>query len=118
MQISSPEERTYAFAAQSAVMALMGFLGSVIAGMLPNLFVTWFGGALDQTGPYRSALWLTPVAYTICIVLRAGARPARWLGETDSAPTSTKPVGLFIFFGLVVFLQTASDGVVRAFLMA
>ena len=45
MQISSLEERNHAFAAQSAVMALMGFLGSVIAGLLPNLFVAWFGGS-------------------------------------------------------------------------
>ena len=115
MQISSLEECNHAFAAQSAVMALTGFVGSVIAGLLPNLFVAWFGGSLDQTAPYRYALWLTPLAYTVCIFLWAGARPARWLGETEAATTSAKPLGLCIFFGLVVFLQTAGEGSVRAF---
>jgi MFS family permease len=115
MQISSLEERNHAFAAQSAVMALMGFLGSVIAGVLPNLFVAWFGGSLGETAPYRYALWLTPLAYTVCIFLWAGARQAHWQGETEAAPTSAKPLGLFIFFGLVVFLQTAGEGSVRAF---
>ena len=70
MQVSAAEARHHAFAAQAAVIAAMGFAGSLVAGVLPGLFVTWVGGSLDQPAPYRYALWLAPLAQVLCIGTR------------------------------------------------
>jgi MFS family permease len=115
MQVSAPEERNHAFVAQGAVMALAGFAGSLVAGVLPQLVVSGLGGALEQPAPYRYALWLVPLVYVVCIAVWAGARPVRPVAEAATNDAAARPVGLFIFFGLVVFLQTAGEGAVRTF---
>jgi MFS family permease len=115
MQMSAPEERNHAFVAQGAVMALAGFAGSMAAGVLPQLLVSGLGGSLDQPAPYRYALWLVPLLYVVCIAVWAGARPVRLVTEAATDDPVARPIGLFVFFGLVVFLQTAGEGAVRTF---
>jgi len=111
----SAAERNHAFSAQGAVIGLMAFVGSLVAGLLPGLLVTWLGGSLDEPAPYRYALWLAPLVYALSIFVWAGAPRVKLAGEAETLSTSTKPLRLFVFFGLVVFLQTASEGAVRAF---
>jgi MFS family permease len=115
MHVSSEEERNHAFVAQGAVMALAGFAGSLAAGVLPQLLVSWRGGSLDQPAPYRHALWLVPSLYALCSAVWAGARPVRLVTERATSGAAGRPVGLFVLFGLVVFLQSAGEGAVRTF---
>jgi len=115
MHVSTPEERNHAFVAQGAVMAMTGFAGSLAAGVLPQLVVNWLGGSLDQPAPYRYALWLVPLLYAICTTVWAGARPVRLVADRATSDAAGRPVGLFVFFGLVVFLQSAGEGAVRTF---
>jgi MFS family permease len=115
MHVSTDEERNHAFVAQGAVMGLAAFVGSLAAGVLPQLLVSVVGGSLDQPAPYRYALWLVPLVYVGGTAVWAGARPVRPMAETATSDDAAKPIGLLIFFGLVVFLQTAGEGAVRTF---
>jgi MFS family permease len=115
MHVTSAETRHRAFAAQGIVLALMGFVGSLVAGWLPGLFVLWTGGLLDQLSSYRYALWAAPVSYLLCALLWIGARPVHVQKTTEVVPTMSKPFGLFAFLVLIVFLQTASEGALLSF---
>lgn len=116
MSVSSAEERNHAFSAQGAVIALMAFMGSLLAGLLPGLFITLLGGSLDQPAPYRHALWLSPLMFLLCALLWTRAQPARLLKQGAAVSSSPRPyLGLFIFLGLIVFLPSASEGALRAF---
>ncbi|MGQ0600924.1 MAG: MFS transporter [Anaerolineales bacterium] len=115
MHVSTAEERNHAFAAQGAVIALMGFTGSIMAGLLPGRFSAWLGSPLEQAAPYWYPLWLVPVVHLLCVVVWANARAVRLEDKAEAEGSAPKPIALFIFFGLVVFLQTAGEGSVRAF---
>jgi MFS family permease len=115
MHVSSVEERNHAFVAQGVVMALAGLAGSLAAGVLPQLVVSLLGGSLEEPAPYRYALWLVPLLYMLCSTVWAGVRPVRLVAECATSDAAPRPVGLFIFFGLVVFLQSAGEGAVRTF---
>ena len=115
MHVSTPEERNHAFVAQGAVMGLAAFAGSLAAGVLPQLLVSWLGGSLDQPAPYRYALWIVPLIYAGGAGVWAGVRHVQLQADRATSDTRAKPIGLFLFFGLVVFLQTAGEGAVRTF---
>jgi len=115
MHVTSAEERNHAFSAQGVVLALMGFAGSLAAGLLPGLLGAWLGGSLDQPAPYRQALWLAPLAYLLCLAVWTGARPVSPLEEAEAVTAAARPTRLLAFFGLIVFLLAASEGSVRTF---
>jgi len=115
MVISTPKERNNAFAAQGALMALLGFLGSVAAGFLPGVFSVWSGHSLDLPASYWYPLCLVPLTHLITIFIWIKAQPANLIEESDSLESVPAPLGLFVFFGIVVFLLTACEGSVRAF---
>ena len=116
MSITRPEERNHAFSVQAAIIALLAFVGSIVAGQLPGLFAKWTDTTLAHPAPYRYALWLVPGAYLIGLLAMLGTRSVK----SDAQPiarthASAAPIGLFIFFGLITFLQAASEGAIRAF---
>jgi predicted MFS family arabinose efflux permease len=115
MQVTTPETRSYAFAAQGIVLAFMGFAGSFVAGLLPGVVVAGIGGSLEQAAPYRLALWAAPAAYLLCALLWAGTRPVQVVQPAAKAVAAPKPLGLFVFLVLLVFLQTASEGSLLSF---
>ena len=115
MHVTPPETRRHAFAAQGAVLAFMGFAGSLVAGLLPGLLVSWAGGSLDHPGPYRSVLWVAPVSYLLCALLWLGTPPVHVAKTPEVQSTTLKPLRLFAFVVLLVYLQTASEGVLSFF---
>lgn len=115
MLLTREGERRHAFAAQAATMALTGFAGGAVAGLLPGLFVLLFGGSLDDPAPYRAALWVAPVFYLLAALLISRASPLKLEKQTAHQTNAAAPLGLFIFLGVFVFLQTAGEGGARAF---
>jgi MFS family permease len=114
--ITRSEERKLAFSLQQAVMALMAFVGSLVAGILPALASTYLESAPDGAGAYRYVLWLTPVTYTLAVVALLSTRNVKLVESREEVRTaSPMPVGLMGFVGLVVFLQMVGEGTVRAF---
>ena len=115
LHASSTEERNHAFAFQGAVIALFGFAGSLAAGFLPGIVAVWSGHSLEESASFWYPLFLVPVMHLICVVVWASAGSVEPTRESASSESTSSPIGIFIFFGLVVFLQTAGEGSVRAF---
>lgn len=115
MLAAGPEGRNHAFPAQAAGSALFGFLGGIIAGLLPGFFATIFGWSLDDPAPYRLALWLVPLTYLVATIIMAGASPLQLAEKSASQIRSKAPLGIFTFFVLLIFLQAVGGGAVRAF---
>jgi len=115
LQVSTAEERNHAFVAQGAVIAIMGFLGSIVAGFLPDIFAAWLGSSLDQPAPYWYPLCLVPIAYLAGAIAWIKAEPVNLIKDSEQLESAPIPMGLFVFLGIVVFLQTAGEGSVRAF---
>lgn len=116
MAVTSERERRYAFAAFQSVIPATAFLGSLLAGLLPGLFADWLGLTLEQTTPYRLALWVGPVLSFLSILPLLGADPAK-VTVRSQQQTIAEPVPgkWLLFFGLFVFLQSIGEGVVRVF---
>ncbi len=115
MRVTTAETRNQVFSAQVAVFACLGFVGSAIAGILPALMLNVTGGTLDDPAPFRMALWLAPVAHGLAFLLLAGISNARPQLSSVPQTSSPRPLPIMAFLGLIVFLQTASEGSVRAF---
>jgi MFS family permease len=116
MGITQRGERPYAFAFHQAVMGLAALLGSVFAGILPGMVAAHGGLALDAAAPFRTVLWLTPLTYTLAVLVLLGTRPVTAPDSPVAAPPAgPKPLGLMAFFGMVVFLQMMGEGTVRGF---
>ena len=105
-----------AFAVQSAVLGLTAFLGSLAAGALLGVVADSTRASLADPAPYRTVMWLTPVALTAggCAMLAAKPVPRVLLGQASSG-CGRSPLGLFVLLGVVTFLFTAGEGTLRAF---
>jgi MFS family permease len=112
-----PSERSHAFAVQSALFPLFGFIGSMIAGQLPALFAAQLGTSLSDPAPYRLSLWFVPVIYALMLLIMSRAKPVTLQAVThhESAQPAKAPVATLLIFGLIGFLQSIGDGVIITF---
>jgi MFS family permease len=114
--LTTPDQRGYAFAMQSAIFPLTAFVGGVVAGLLPGLFASVFDHSLDQPWPYRYGLWLVPVMYALAVLIFSRAKSVT-LGQDASAQheQARTPVAILAIFGLIAILYSIGDGVIIAF---
>jgi MFS family permease len=99
------------------VIAFFGFLGSLAAGRLPAMLLALSGGGLGETEAIRLTLHLSPIMFLLGAFLFYKIRPAMQVGASQKTGTrGAVPLGLMIFYFLVVFLQTAGNGAPTAFL--
>ena len=115
MLAADPTTRSYAFATQAAALALSGFLGGILAGILPALVVTVAGGSLDDPAPYRTVLWITPLTYVVAVFVFAGASSLQLETQTTTASEARAPVHTFAFLAVIVVLPAFGGGSARAF---
>lgn len=115
MRVSTPEVRNYVFSAQVAMFSIMGFIGSWVAGILPNIMATLTGTTLADATPYRMVLWLAPVAHVISIMMLTRTTDTEVEGGGVGIEVAVKPLGVLVFWGVLMFLITSSEGSVRAF---
>jgi MFS family permease len=116
MNLSNEGEQAYAFAAQSSVVALFAFFGSVVAGFLPGLFSGIQDVSLGLPAPYRLGLWGAPVFFLLSAWAVMQARYVA-LPRPDRAPgtRSERPMAVLLFVTLTVFLMATVEGSVRSF---
>lgn len=115
MRVSTLEARNHVFSAQVAMFSIMGFIGSWVAGILPNIMATLTGTTLADATPYRMVLWLAPVAHVISLFMLTKTTDTEVDGGGVGIEVAVKPLGVLVFWGVLMFLITSSEGSVRAF---
>lgn len=110
-------ERTHAFAMHSALIALAGFIGNLIGGLLPGWFAGFLGVTVTAPAPYRYTLWLAAVILLPSVPVIGATRPSK--GEQhqeQSSTTGAPPVMLILVLTILMLLRTSSEWVMRIFL--
>jgi MFS family permease len=116
MEMAPPADRRNIFAIQQASLGLFGFAGSLAAGLLPGLLAKLTGASMEGSTVYWYALWLTPLSYLGAVLLLRRTQPLLPVHEVAKSDLhAAMPLFLIIFVGVIVFLQTAGEGTIRAF---
>jgi MFS family permease len=114
--VTSPEERSTALAMNGVMSTGAGVLGNLLAGFLPGWMANLSGVGLEQALPYRLSLITVPLLMIVAAVIQSRMEPDA-LPEEDTNIGASKaiPLRVFLFFGIIVFLQSASEGGIRTF---
>jgi len=121
MGATGPEERNHAFSVHVALMPLAGFVGSLAAGVLPDVFAALLGVSLEEAAPYRFPLWLAALLLVPAVlVLRptrstAGQQGQASAANTPLARTGRPPYGLIVAIALIMAFRFGGRGAVVTF---
>ncbi len=115
--ITCAEDRRQALAINGVMTAGASILGSIAAGFLPGWLSALTKTSLSEALPYRLSLALVPLLTFVITCIFGLMRKDEFAAvETPTARSSSPvPMLIFLFFGLIVFLQTASEGGLRSF---
>lgn len=121
MGATGPKERYHVFSVHSALLPLAGFIGSLVAGVLPGTFATLLGVSLEQAAPYRFPLWLAALLLVPGVMALLPTRAVGGSNARASAPsaplarTSRAPYGLIVVIALIMALRFGGRGTVVTF---
>jgi MFS family permease len=114
--VTHPEERNAAFAMNGAFSTGAGVLGSLVAGLLPGWLATLTLSSLEEALPYRLSLVFVPILMLVAAFIQSRMQAEQKIASSlEPGVSNVIPLKVFLFFGMVVFLQAASEGGVRAF---
>lgn len=116
MAVAAPAERASAFTAQMVLLSLGGFVGSLVAGVLPGLIAKLTGMDADSATAYWITLWLTPITFMggyYLLHITQPRSPVRMTATTQQA--AGMPYLTLLFVGLLIFLQVSGESLVRPF---
>ena len=115
-EITTSQNRNYAFSVRAAILPLAGFAGSLIGGVLPGFFATTFDLSLNGPAAYRYTL-LIAATLTIPGLLAIRATRGGNLVRSDEnvVDSGHAPFGLIIFLSLVWLLRWAGSGSANTF---
>ena len=103
------------FSTQVIVFSIMGFIGSLVAGALPAALTTLSGASAADPAPFRAALSLTAICHGISVLILTRLRDQPDESASGNVSALGRPTALLLFWGLLMFLLTASEGSVRSF---
>ena len=116
MSATTPRDRSYAFSLATALETLAGFVGSLIGGLMPELFARIFSLSLDGPEPYRYGLLLAVVlfipAIPVLLAAQGGRPPAR---QKQSTEKGKPPYTVMILFALIVVFRYVGRGATNTF---
>jgi MFS family permease len=122
MEAARPEQRTYIFSLQTALLALAAFLGSLIGGFLPPAFAALLGTSTMQPAPYRYGLLIAGLAIVpAMLALHAARAPAARRPAEPAvvaaapAPLAASLIGLLAMILIVRVLQVSGLAVTTTF---
>jgi MFS family permease len=121
MDTTGLEERSHVFSFHIALVPLAGWIGSLIAGLLPGVIAALLGLTLDNTAPYRYPLWMAGLVLipAVLTLLRTSAGDEPQAAEPVSAvPTggpSPIPYKLFFAVGLIMAFRFGGRGTAMTF---
>ena len=110
-------ERDHAFSMQTALMPLSGFAGSLLGGVLPDVFASILGVSLEDPAPYWYPMLIAGVLMIPSVLALASTRevavaPPR---ESTRAAADAVPWGLIAVLGTVAMLRMAGESGARSF---
>jgi MFS family permease len=116
MALTNAENRGYGFSAQQAMMGAATFAGSLLAGALPGWIAAQLGLPLEDAAPYRFTMMVAPVAYLVAALTFARAQSVKMpVQSVEQRSGRSMPVKVFVFIGLLVFVQSLAEGIIRPF---
>jgi MFS family permease len=127
MDTTGREERVHAFSFHSALLPLAGFVGSLLAGVLPGILSSLSGVPLTEPAPYRYTLWLTALLLVPSVPVLLFARSTGRLEvqgpvagqdtavEPVKAGASRAPIALIVLVALLMALRFGGRGPVVTF---
>jgi MFS family permease len=77
MSLTTAQERNNAFSFSSVSRGLGTFVGAIVGGFLPALFIIFLGETAADPGPYRWSLWVGAVLGVLALA------PLIWLSPID-----------------------------------
>ena len=119
MAQTAVSQRNYAFAIQSALFPLSGFLGNLLGGFLPGFFAQLSNVDLESALPYRNALLLGAILYIVAVffmfLTQSSDREASASTEKIERK-SPPPIRLMGVIALVSLLIVAGEWTMRVYL--
>jgi predicted MFS family arabinose efflux permease len=121
MAATGVEERNHVFSVHIALIPLAAFVGSLLAGSLPDLLARLFSLPLADAAAYRWPLWLAGLLLVPGVVALAATRP---VDEGPSPPGASggpepgggrAPYGLLLVVALIMALRFGGRGTVLTF---
>ena len=116
---TQPKERTHVFSMQVGLLPLAGFLGSLIAGVLPGYFASMLNLSPDHPAPFRYALILAGLLLFPAIIVLFTTQdviPTRRVAPDDPEPkSSAAPYLLIAFLAVAGLLRMSGEGAARTF---
>ena len=113
---SSEEGRDHVFSVFLALLPLGGFVGSLIAGLLPGLFATTLGVSLDQPAPYRYPLFIAAALLVPGVLALLATRKTVARGpEVTMGEAGPLPIVVIALMALTYLLRSAGEGAVMTF---
>jgi MFS family permease len=106
MGLTTPQTRSQAYALNSVFRGLGTFIGTVVGGFLPGLFVVMIGSGLEQPAPYRWSLWVGAALGLAGLIpsLRLGYIESKAMGirDEDAGPFPVRWVTLLVIYSFLV----------------
>jgi MFS family permease len=95
MAASNPEERTHAFSVQMAMRPFAGFVGSLVAGVLPGIFATLLHVSQESAAAYRFPLWLGALLLVpaVLVLVRTRTEDLQTPVAVNDSPAVQMPAG-------------------------
>ena len=120
---TSGRERAYAFAAFAATPPATGFLGGIVAGVLPGVVAPILGVGLDHPTPFAATQLIAGVMFLPAIFVIASAKDRRHQrpqhdqggGDDRSEAGAAFPVAIVLVLALSGFLRVGGEGAARSF---
>lgn len=116
MSSSSEEERSHVFSVREAFFPLAGFVGNLVGGLLPGIFVRLTGLSLDHPAPYRYSLLIAAILLLPGVGALLATREIK-VEHTKETVTEREraPLLPIALLGLTILLGTSGDSVVMTF---
>lgn len=114
---TSEEERNYVFSIQVALTPTMGFVGSLIAGVLPDLFARYLGTTLDSPEPFRIPIILSGALLIPGLVALLSTTKVEQATTTSAHERARGafPLMIVVALSLSAMLRMTSEGASRTF---
>ena len=119
MSLTEPQTRSQAYSLNSVFRGLGTFVGTVVGGFLPALFVLVLGVNLEDPAPYRWSLWVAAALSVVALwpLVKLDAIESRAPGGTGEA-AGPFPLGWVALLVVYAFLVHGAFATCQAFCAA